>query len=145
MQSLNSTNSASPVKSPPLPLSDIDKLDQLLFFMKTNKNEHVNIYAFCKTKWEDNKLLYLFYAEYLKKHSLTVVLDQQQASEYSWNQKISPEGLAFNGFKNEYRRQHEQKRMRKRSVFIHGIKILKGFVLPALAYLNLLLGLRFRF
>lgn len=101
------------VKLPSLPDADIKKLDQLLSFMKKNKTESVNIYMFCKAKWGDNRLLYLYFAEYLRKNSFACIQYQNQGAEYVWQQIITPTGLAFDGFKREHVRQYESEKAKK--------------------------------
>lgn len=98
------------IKLPNLSNSDINKLDQLFSFMKENEKQFVDIYKVCKKKWGDNKILYLFFAEYLKKNSFTLVETDNQGGEYVWKQMISPRGLALDSFRNEFRRQSKKKR-----------------------------------
>src|SRR5690349_3947659 len=98
------------INLPNLPGGDIDKLDQLLSFMKENNTEFIDIYKVCKKKWGDNKLLYLFFAEYLKKNSFALVQNYKKGEEYVWKQMISPRGLALDSFKKEYVRQRKKKK-----------------------------------
>jgi len=95
---------------PPLPARDIEKLDQLLLFLKQNKTEFINIHSVCKEKWGDNRLLYLFFAEYLKKNSFTTAKNTKDGEKYVWKQMIAPRGLAFHGFKKEYNKQRQKKK-----------------------------------
>jgi hypothetical protein len=103
------------IKLPPLPLADIEKLDYLLAVMKKNQTEFVNIHLICKKKWGDNKLLYLFFAEYLKINGFALVEDYTKGEKYVWRQMIAPRGLALDSFKNEYRRQRKQKMQESRT------------------------------
>jgi hypothetical protein len=97
------------IKLPPLYFNDLVKLDNLLLFMKKNKSTYVNIYSFCKDKWGENRMLYLFFAEYLKNNSFTLVSNENNAREYAWRQMIAPNGLAIESFKKEYVRLHRRK------------------------------------
>ena len=115
MQPIHTGSSVGPgdiekIKLPLLRADDIDKLDYLLFCMKQKQAEFVNIHSVCKEKWGDNRLLYLFFAEYLKKNHFTMVQGQTSNPEYAWQQMIAPRGLVFDSFKNEYLRQQEEKR-----------------------------------
>jgi len=109
INSWNPSNGSERIKLPPLPVEDINKLDQLLSFMKEHRTEPVNIYTFCKAKWGDNRLLYIFFAEYLRKNSFTSVQSYPVNGEYIWNQMIEPGGLALGSFKKEYVRQRKMK------------------------------------
>ena len=115
MQTVNSIDSSviegsrDGIKLPPLPVDDINKLDFLLSRMKEKKTEFVNIHSVCKEKWGDNKLLYLFFAEYLKKNYFTTVQSRTNNPEYAWKHMIAPSGLAFKGFKYEYIKQRAEK------------------------------------
>jgi hypothetical protein len=116
MKPINSTNhpdaseNHQEIKLPSLSKDDLDKLDRLFSFMKKNKTEFINIHSFCKEKWGDNKLLYLFFAEYLRKNDLALTKNRKDGEKYVWNQIIAPRGLTFQGFKKEYSRQLENKR-----------------------------------
>jgi len=98
------------INLPNLPGGDIAKLDQLLSFMKENNTEFIDIYKVCKKKWGDNKLLYLFFAEYLKRNSFALVQNYSKGEEYVWKQMISPRGLALDSFKKEYARQRKKRK-----------------------------------
>lgn len=91
------------IKLPPLSANELGKLDVLITFMKENKNEYINVNKFCKEKWGDNRLLYIFFAEYLKKNSFAIIQTDKKGPEYVWEQKISQEGFKLNSFKNAYR------------------------------------------
>ena len=117
MQLINTKNSPGivggidEIKLPPLSGRDIDKLDYLISRMKEKQTEYVDIYIVCKEKWGgDNKLLYLFFAEYLRKNYLSTVQSHTRDREYAWKHMIAPRGLAARSFKNEYRRQYKEKR-----------------------------------
>lgn len=110
------SNSMDGVQLPPLPIDDIEKLDYLLSCMKEKQTEFVNVYSVCKDKWGDNKLLYLYFAEYLKKNYFTTVQNHRNTPEYAWQQMIAPRGLLMAGFKREYMRQREVKNKNAQSI-----------------------------
>lgn len=134
----SNTSTVNGIQLPNLSINDIVKLDQLLLFMKEKKTIHNNIFSFCKERWGDNKLLYLYFAEYLKKNSFTAVQPSTRGIEYAWNQKITHRGLALDSFKKEYHRQLEnkkaflrsQKQLEGRTRFSHNSKLLiRNFIL----------------
>ena len=114
------------IKLPNLPGGDISKLDELLAYMKENDKEFIDIYKVCKNKWGDNKLLYLFFAEYLKKNSFTLVENYSKGEEYMWKQMISPRGLALDSFKKELARQRKKKKAETPQKFQSRIKGITG-------------------
>ena len=137
-----SVNSATEdIQLPHLSGNDIVKLDHLLLFMKERKTMYNNVFSFCKEKWGENKALYLYFAEYLKRNSFTSVPDSTNGIEYSWGQKITQRGLALDGFKKEYDRQQEnkkaflksQKRLESRTSFSHSPRLfIRNFILSVI-------------
>src|SRR5688572_23851267 len=91
----SSTSTTEDIQLPHLSSSEIAKLDQLLLFMKERKTMYTNIFSFCKEKWGDNKPLYLYFSEYLKRNSFTSVQNSTNGIEYAWGQKITERGLAL--------------------------------------------------
>lgn len=116
---MKSVNNADPlvtsitpdlVKLPPLVITDIEKLDYLLLHMKEKQKEFVNIYSVSKEKWGDNRLLYLFFAEYLRRNNFTMIQNHTKQPEYVWKQMITPRGLSIESFKYEYKRQRKKRK-----------------------------------
>lgn len=108
-QMITSTNTDL-VKLPPLLIADMEKLDYLLLRMKERQTEFINIYGVCKEKWGDNRLLYLFFAEYLRRNDFTTVENHRNHREYVWKQMIAPRGLSTPSFKYEYIKQRKNKK-----------------------------------
>jgi hypothetical protein len=110
----NDVYSVAEIKLPFLPTSEIEKMDYLLCFMKENKAKYIDVYSVCKGKWGDNRLMYLFFAEYFKSNSFAIVQSNNDKGEYVWMQKISSRGLVLDSFKKEFIRQQERKKIGSR-------------------------------
>lgn len=83
---------------PPLSPDEIEKFDNLLFFLKQNDNGFIDIMTYCNQQWGDNYKLYYSFSYHLRINSLTLV------SNYSeFSQTISQKGKAFKSFKRAYR------------------------------------------
>lgn len=132
------TDTTENIQLPRLSINDIAKLDQLLLFMKEKQTTYTNVFLFCKEKWGDNKPLYLYFSEYLRKNSFTSAPNNTNGIEYAWGQKITKRGLALDSFKKEYIRQREnkksfiksQKRVEHRPNFSYTITLyIRNFIL----------------
>jgi hypothetical protein len=129
---ITSPDNSKKIKLPNLLISDIGKLDQLLYLMKENETEFIDIYKVCKKKWGDNKLLYLFFAEYLKKNSFTIAKSNSIGDEYVWKQMVSPRGLALDSFIQEQIRQCKKTEKKLPEKILNKFAILRSISLNGL-------------
>ncbi len=110
-------NKMSDIKLPNLSEVEIEKLDELFNFLKSefmikNHSGFLKIGVYCKDKWGDDKILYYCFAETLAKNGLTET-QFNNGEEYIWNQRFNIGAESFDSFKNEYHRQEKLKKQDK--------------------------------
>lgn len=82
---------------PTLQKDDIEKLDNLLSFLKDNKDSYILVDVYCKQQWGENDHLYNSFASCLKDNGLTTAKNDSDLS-----QMITQRGLRLKSFKSEY-------------------------------------------